>query len=279
MNNFLKRLITAVVLIAWWIVFIVFLPYAVFGLMVALFIAWAATEWAFLLNLLKWQVVGYVMCILGVLTAMYFLPMVGFWCLSVAVLCWLLAAVSVCSKAAGHSAFVFEYRWVSVLAGIFMLSGAWLSIMLLRDIMGGKIWLLLGLTLVCLTDTGAYVGGKLWGKQLLAPRLSPKKTWEGMWVGVSAAVIVSFLFGMYFYGLGHYGWLKWLFLGLITAFSAVLGDLFESFLKRRAGKKDSGYLLMGHGGLLDRIDSSLSGLLAFTVSIWFLFFNNIFVKF
>jgi phosphatidate cytidylyltransferase len=103
-------------------------------------------------------------------------------------------------------------------------------------------------------DTAAFFVGKLVGRHKLAPTLSPGKTWEGFVAGSAAAVFVAFI-SLYETGFVD-GW-RSLVLGGVIAVSAVLGDLFESSFKREAGVKDSGRLLGGHGGMLDRLDSLL----------------------
>jgi phosphatidate cytidylyltransferase len=103
-------------------------------------------------------------------------------------------------------------------------------------------------------DTAAYAAGRLFGRHKLAPRTSPGKTWEGLVVGTIAAVLVPFFA---FYEQGLLDIPESLILGGAIAVAAPIGDLFESALKRDAGIKDSGRLLLGHGGVLDRIDALL----------------------
>jgi phosphatidate cytidylyltransferase len=105
-----------------------------------------------------------------------------------------------------------------------------------------------------LGDTGAYLGGRLWGRTPLAPSISPGKTVEGLLIGMACAVIGVWLAGRY------QDWLPGthaLVLGLGVALVAPVGDLFESFVKREAGAKDSGSLFGAHGGALDRLDALL----------------------
>jgi phosphatidate cytidylyltransferase len=104
-------------------------------------------------------------------------------------------------------------------------------------------------------DTGAYYAGRFFGKHKLAPAISPAKTLEGFAGGIVLTLIVALIFQLFF--LSAYGLLPMLILALITAVVAPLGDLFESMQKRVAGVKDSGRLLPGHGGMLDRIDALL----------------------
>lgn len=103
-------------------------------------------------------------------------------------------------------------------------------------------------------DTGAYFGGRSLGTKPLAPRISPRKTVEGLAVGSVAAVAAVFVAGLYQDWLG--GW-QALAIGVLIAVSAPLGDLFESLLKRDAGAKDTARTLGPHGGMLDRIDGVL----------------------
>lgn len=104
-------------------------------------------------------------------------------------------------------------------------------------------------------DTAAYYVGKTWGKHKLAPEISPKKTWEGS----IASVIGSLVFGLVYLGycLPGISWWEIVILAIAGNVAGQFGDLAESALKRGAGVKDSGRLLPGHGGMLDRIDSSL----------------------
>jgi CDP-diglyceride synthetase len=105
-----------------------------------------------------------------------------------------------------------------------------------------------------MVDNGALLAGRLCGRHKLAPKISPAKTVEGVWGGLGAGMLTSFLLGPYFTngGLGFF-----LLIGLTIGIVAVIGDLGESFIKRRAGVKDSGCLLPGIGGVLDLMDSVL----------------------
>jgi phosphatidate cytidylyltransferase len=118
------------------------------------------------------------------------------------------------------------------------------------------------------TDIGAYLFGKSIGVAKLAPKISPNKTWAGFFGGIGSAVIVSLLFYYFLYPIAG---LFLLFLGcVVISVVGQIGDLFESWCKRRLGVKDSGKLIPGHGGILDRVDSILlSAPIAGVVSIIF----------
>jgi phosphatidate cytidylyltransferase len=108
-------------------------------------------------------------------------------------------------------------------------------------------------------DTGAYLGGRLFGRRPLAPRISPNKTVEGLICGMLLAIVSVFLAGLF------QAWLTQgdaLLLGLAVAILAPIGDLFESVIKRDAGTKDTGHLFGPHGGILDRADAALFTIVA-----------------
>ena len=128
----------------------------------------------------------------------------------------------------------------------------------------GAEWLLYSLMLVWIADSGAYFSGKRFGKTKLAPNVSPGKTREGLWGALFATAIYSILAGYYF-DLLIQQWLILIGLSLLLTVLSVAGDLYESFLKREAGLKDSGNILPGHGGILDRIDGVLAVMPVFVV--------------
>ena len=114
------------------------------------------------------------------------------------------------------------------------------------------------------SDIGAYFGGRYLGTRKLSPKISPGKTWEGLWGGLTAAGIVGFSLGIV---VGETWAMGGVLIALLTAVAGVIGDLVESVVKRRAGVKDSGKLLPGHGGVLDRLDSHLLGLPVFAIGV------------
>ena len=140
------------------------------------------------------------------------------------------------------------------LLGVYWVGFAFAHAELLRQLPHGNGVFLDVLVGTFLGDTGAYAGGKLFGRHRLAPNVSPNKTVEGLFCGMLLAVIAVFLAGLYQTWLtqGHA-----LLLGVAVAALAPLGDLFESLVKRDAGVKDSGSVFGPHGGALDRLDGAL----------------------
>jgi len=167
---------------------------------------------------------------------------------------------------------VLRQRGLLALVGLIVLLPTWQAMLSLR---AHGVWLLLFLMLlVWVADIAAYVCGRIWGKHKLAPRISPGKTWEG----VAGALVGGALYALswqawapadyaHFFGLSPLG------LALVAVFLvaiSIIGDLFESHMKRCAGLKDSGHLIPGHGGILDRIDSQTSVLPVACAAMYFL---------
>ena len=128
--------------------------------------------------------------------------------------------------------------------------------------------LLLVLSIVWLADTAAYAAGRRWGRHKLAPVISPGKSWEGV---AGAALAVAVYYAVLWFA-APAGWDGWrgvfgalVFMGVFVL--SIVGDLFESLMKRQAGVKDSGQMLPGHGGMLDRIDSLLAALPALALGL------------
>lgn len=157
--------------------------------------------------------------------------------------------------------------WPRRLLGLLILVAAWLA---LADIkaQGGN-FMLSVFCLVWAADIGAYFGGRAFGRRKLAPSISPGKSWEGVWSGMLAVLLLAVLwiaidrhvgvdspsvYSRLLLGVGPVGMV--LALAFLSAMS-VVGDLFESMIKRQAGAKDSSQLLPGHGGVLDRVDALL----------------------
>lgn len=258
-----QRIITASIL------FVLFLA-ALFGLptlgwqAVVLVVVWqGGVEWARLSGLNGRAGTGYWMLTLSLMAAMVWLDStLGFEAQTILHLAWYMLAVLFwvfVVPAWMISGWRPQNPWLMGVVGWLVLLPTGLAML---DLRAFSPWLLLFvMTLVMMADISAYFAGKRFGKNKLAPSISPGKTWEGVigaLVGVSIfVVVVGWASGLYkqypvFPAAIVAGW--W-WVGL-----AVIGDLFESLIKRQAGVKDSGALLPGHGGLLDRIDALTSTL-------------------
>lgn len=128
----------------------------------------------------------------------------------------------------------------------------------------GHRWLLTALAIVWAADTGAYFAGRTFGKRKLAPLVSPNKTIEGLIGGVIAGIAVGVVFSL-LSGAQSAQLPAVALVALVAVLFSVVGDLFESLLKRHAGVKDSGDLIPGHGGILDRVDGVLAALPVFAL--------------
>ncbi len=183
----------------------------------------------------------------------------GFWLLCSA--CWLLLLVLSLPRAQAPA----PLRQPAVLGavGFVLLLAAWLALVELR--VQGALFMLSLLALVWAADIAAYFGGRAWGRAKLAPAISPGKTRAGAWTALTAALAYAAACAALpalqpnFFSLlaQRYGWGGMLLLAVLLVVLSIAGDLFESLLKRAAGVKDSGRLLPGHGGVLDRIDALL----------------------
>ena len=162
--------------------------------------------------------------------------------------------------------------WVKAIAGVVVLIGAWITFVAIRahnfdfDPMRGGGLILMMFAIVWGADVGAYFAGKQFGKTKLAPIMSPNKTWEGVAGGMLLGLLVAYA-GVWLLHLTISSHGLFALCVAILVLISVLGDLFESMLKRLAGVKDSSQMLPGHGGLLDRLDSTIAVAPFFFVSL------------
>lgn len=253
------RVLTAVALLAAFLACLFYLPVLYWNGVVLLAVFVGAKEWAAFARYelpLKW--------IYAVLTAALTLGLmlagsdVALLFFLLAALCWVLLVPLWLGFAWGTS-----NPFLMAVTGWLVLLPTMLALVQLHAMP----WLLLALmAIVWLADISAYFSGRRFGRHKLAPAISPGKTWEGVLGGlVAVALYAGVLFRLTtlphrLFGDGVWGLMLFVVaLWLLTCFS-ILGDLFESWMKRQAGLKDSGNLLPGHGGLLDRIDALTSTL-------------------
>jgi len=268
------RVITALVLLALVLPSLFFLPQAYWAILAALFIGVGAWEWGGLLGMGEpaRRVLGASLAALCTIVSLLAPAAMGVGADGLATP-WVLAAYGV---AAVFWCLVVPLwmggKWPlpqgmgGMLVGLVVLFPTWLALVQLR--VPGPGVLLAILAVVWIADIAAYFSGKAFGKHKLAPAISPGKTWEGA-VGAGFGVVVYGSVLRIVYAFEPVGMPLWI-LGLlaVTAIS-IVGDLYESLLKRQAGIKDSSNVLPGHGGVLDRIDS-LTSTLPVVALLWLL---------
>lgn len=248
-----QRIITALVLLPLALGGFFLLEGVAFALFIGLVVSLAAWEWAQLAGLIaQSQRVGYAALVALLLAGLYLLPALALPLIAVAVLWWLLALLLVLGYP--QSSRYWSTAPVRLLIGLLVLLPAWQGLLLLKQWPLGNGLILAVMLLVWAADIGAYFSGRAFGRRKLAPQVSPGKSWEGVYGGLLACLLLTLGVGLQRqWSLGE------LLLALagtvLLVLVSVLGDLTESMFKRQAGVKDSSNLLPGHGGVLDRIDS------------------------
>lgn len=249
-NALAQRVATAVVLVAVLLPAFLLLPLAAGFALIGLFVAGGAWEWsAFVAGEDRRGRLAYTLLLLAALAAAA-LAVPGVLPAS---------AVAAASLAWWAVAFALVLRYpvalgrgVAGCAGLLVLVPAWVALAaLLGAGADGRALVLVALAIVWGADVGAYFAGRAFGRVKLAPRVSPGKTWEGAIGGLACAALVAAGGAAW---LGHPP-LAALPIGLAVGAISIVGDLTVSMFKRTAGLKDSGHLLPGHGGILDRVDS------------------------
>lgn len=244
------RLVAAAVMISAAIAWVWLAPPLVFAAIAALIVLAAAWEWAELAGAKSLLAQGvWLTAILGLLILAWWgvrQPTHGSWpLLAVFTIFWVIMALHLRWSGPRNSSPVL------LLQGVWVLVPAFFALLLVRGQNGGTGLVLALFAVVWGADAGAYFAGRAAGRHKLAPRLSPGKTWEGLIGGLVLAAVAGALASL---------WCPLPIevlvpLAVVTAAFSVVGDLVESRLKRVAGAKDSGHLIPGHGGVLDRIDS------------------------
>ena len=268
-SNLAKRVATAAILVAVVLCALFLLSPQGWGWVVLAIIAAGAYEWGRLIGLSGARLLGFVGLVLAAGAALLLAAapvtdrgwpreIVVTVC-GIATLFWL---------AIGTPAVLFDWQPRSTLAkaacGLVVLLGALVAVV---ELQARSPWLVLAaMAIVWIADTAAYFAGRRFGRRKLAPQISPGKTWEGAYGGIGAVIVYALLLIPL---AARAGWwapsgagavVAWITFAVALAALSIIGDLHESLLKRRAGVKDSGALLPGHGGVLDRTDALLSAM-------------------
>ncbi|MCQ8181286.1 phosphatidate cytidylyltransferase [Methylomonas sp. SURF-1] len=286
-----KRILTALVLAAAATAAVLLLPATYFSLFIALITLAAAYEWMLLTDVSKLS--GKILFMFALIV-----PMLGVnywtvllevaseamewpeikdysdaleWFVILPVSFWILTMVLIRKTSLQLLTMEFKPRFKAFI-GWMVLLGAWMFLSKLRAYYGTGM-VLYFLILIWAADISAYFAGKTWGKEKLAPEVSPGKTVEGMYGALASAALCGLGFAVYGWltvaepaeaqdsslrFLGSLVWTDMLILSVMTVLVSIYGDLFFSLVKRKKGVKDSGNLLPGHGGILDRVDSVIA---------------------
>ncbi len=263
-----QRILTGVVLAVAVLSAVFLLSADLFALGAGAVVVMGAREWANLSALAGVAQWLYAALVAALLLGLHFvagaqaLP----WVLGAAFVFWLWACVLILRYPGGSG---FHSRVARLLIGLAVLVPSWLALVGLKTHAAAPLALVMLLLLVWGADTGAFCAGKLLGRRKMIPSVSPGKTVEGLYGGLATCVLLGLGIGLW-RELPTEGLVYLVVLSLLTGLAAVFGDLFESLFKRERGIKDSGALLPGHGGILDRIDSLTAAAPVFMLGLYWL---------
>lgn len=281
----IQRLLAALVLIPIVIAGLFFLSISNFAIVMLVIFALSSWEWAQFLHFTTKRSKSIFTILLTTLAAIiYYLPSYVYLPINIfeiillsSIAWWSVALVLVLSYPKSVKLWGTSF-FNKLLFAFFTLMPFFIAMIQLRQInyglnsYEGAYWLLYILVLVWATDSGAYFAGRLWGKHKLAPSVSPGKTIEGLMGGVASSIIIGLLvYYSHFFNAPFY---PFMINSIVAIFASVLGDLTESMFKREANIKDSGHLIPGHGGILDRIDSLTAAMPIFAAFILYIFGAN-----
>lgn len=242
----------------------------VFRFSTAVLVCLAAWEWPTLMgraNVLMRM--GYVIMLVAFLFITQLLPLT--WVLAIATLGWITQAYWVIYYP--QKSTQWAGSWQVGFIGIQVIIPCFVALNYLRELPHAHLLLIILLLLIWGADTSAYFVGRRYGRTKLIPAVSPNKSWQGFYAAIGCGFLVAVIAIIWLNDVFSGHGLGFLILALITTLASVLGDLTESMLKRARGVKDSGNLLPGHGGILDRIDSLTAAAPIYTLGIVLLGIN------
>ncbi len=266
MSVLARRILTAAVLIPAVVAAVFGLSTSLFAVVLAVIFSGAGLEWIRLAQFenrqLRLWIPGVLVLLMGI---GYLLHTRAEWVLVISLFSlgyWLLAGVWVVQFERRARVPMLDHGAVRFIAGMLTLAPAWTALVMLH---AQAPWLVMYvLVLIWFADSAAFFAGRRFGQRRLAPRVSPGKSREGMLGGLLAVLLLAIGVAAYSQMPGTRS-IGFVLLSLLVAAVSVLGDLVESLFKRRAGLKDSGSLLPGHGGILDRLDSLMAAAPAFAL--------------
>ena len=280
-----QRIVTAVVLLACLIAATTLLSSFGFALFVSVTVMLAAWEWCGLTGLGKQlSRAGYMTAIATVLAGLFLALNISGDALGVnqyrlavilglGTIFWLLSLIILITYPTNKTSWNDQSK--IAIMGLFALIPVWAAVIQLKYLMPSGVLVIALIILVAAVDVGGYFVGIRFGRRRLAPELSPSKSWEGVWGGLGLCLLVgiglSWAAHRYIEILEPWQFIALLMLTLLTTFFSIIGDLLESMLKRNRNVKDSGGILPGHGGLLDRVDGLMAAAPIYTLLVMFVF--------
>lgn len=259
-----QRIITGLILAPLVLYAVLRLPHWIFASITIVILALAAWEWSRLAGIeslaLRFSyLIVITLLMMSLDWGLHNNPILMINTLWIVMLWWLFALISVFrfknSEAVKDAHPVITNMMATLFIGVILFSGTFLGLVGLRSLLEhGPILLVVLLLLIWIADSGAYFAGRAFGKRKLAPAVSPGKSWEGV-IGAMLASVIAIVVMRNAFSLQHIPLWQFEMIGVLTVAISILGDLTESMFKRRIGLKDSGSILPGHGGILDRIDS------------------------
>lgn len=251
-----QRILTALLLVPLVLVVVIYMQNTWLSLILAVIVCLGAWEWTRMAGIERQAGKIIFMCVFVALLVSSWYLKDSVWLhftLALALLWWLIASMLIVAVERQLLEFTAS-PIVKSMIGLIVLIPAWLSLVVLHQY-GESGWLLIFLlVIVWIADIAAYFGGRKWGKTPLSPRISPGKTREGAYTALLASMPFSIAFAV-ITELQPIEIIMFIILSSLTVLASIIGDLLESLMKRRANLKDSGNLLPGHGGILDRVDS------------------------
>lgn len=256
-----QRILSALIMVPLVVLSVLLMDQSAFALLIGAAVLTAAWEWSALIPLQgkasRYSYLGLILA--ATVITWYFASSEAFVTslLWVAVAWWLFVLFWITRPELGREVTGVNTGAKAVL-GLGLLISTWLALVVLHSRPDqGPHWVLYVMVLVWVADSGAYFAGRTFGRNKLAPLVSPGKTWEGVFGALIACSLFAFGYARF---LGFEGAVlsSFVLVCMVTVLFSIAGDLLESLLKRQRGVKDSGSLIPGHGGILDRIDSLLA---------------------
>lgn len=252
---FRLRALSAIVLLPLVIISILKLPSLYVAIASGLVFALATWEWLSMIVLKNIYI--RVFLLLTLIFVAYSVLSTGLaihWIYWLSLVWWICGFIGICYYPRGNK--IWSQTLLQPFIGLIMFVPAWVAFNQLHATPQGPIWVLLGCCLIWGADIGAYCTGKLLGKAKLVEKVSPGKTWAGLYGALVTGCLIMAVF--YYFFEPKFSLLYAMWLAVLTLLFSVIGDLVESLIKRVYGVKDSGTLIPGHGGVFDRIDSMLA---------------------